>query len=56
MTDLTEAIDRMIADCSKRDLVPSNEIVDGLLDLRALTTTTTDLPVFVSDEEELANV
>lgn len=34
MDDILAEIDRIIAECSKRDLVPSNEVVNELLDLR----------------------
>lgn len=32
--EVLAAIDRIITDCAKRDLVPSAEVVDQLLDLR----------------------
>lgn len=35
MEDIVDRIDRIISACSKRDLIPSVEIVDELLDLRA---------------------
>jgi hypothetical protein len=31
---ILEAIDQLIQDCAKRDLVPSAEVIDALLDLR----------------------
>jgi hypothetical protein len=34
MSTITDAIDSLITDCAKRDLVPSVEVVDRLLDLR----------------------
>lgn len=36
MNKLLVALDQLIADCAKRDLVPSAEMIDGLLDLRTL--------------------
>lgn len=35
MNELVERIDRLITACAKRDLIPSAEMVDELLDLRA---------------------
>lgn len=34
MADLKDRIDGLIKICSTRDLIPSNEIVDELLDIR----------------------
>jgi hypothetical protein len=35
MEDIISNIDRIISACSKRDLIPSVEVVDELLDLRS---------------------
>lgn len=48
MEQILARIDQIITDCNKRDLVPSAEIVDALLDLRnevERSTTLTPEPV-----------
>lgn len=34
MTEILARIDQIIAACAKRDLIPSVEVIDALLDLR----------------------
>lgn len=34
MAEILARIDQIISDCAKRDLIPSAEVVDALLDLR----------------------
>lgn len=42
MNEILERIDRIITDCSKRDLIPSAEVVNDLLDLRNEVVETAD--------------